>query len=114
MKRVFISTGFAERDPDEIKADYIRAINDLESHFKESIQIMNGTSQTYLTGLHNTFYDSSLPWSLKLTKFSKLIYDIGLSEFIYFCKGWEKYRGCQIEHQIAESYRIPIYYEYPS
>lgn len=30
---------------------------------------------------------------------------------IYFCKGWENYRGCKIEHTIATEYGIPIIYE---
>ena len=27
---------------------------------------------------------------------------------VYFCKGWSKTRGCQIEHQIAEKYNYEI------
>lgn len=30
---------------------------------------------------------------------------------VYFCKGWEKARGCKIEHEIAKAYGLVIIYE---
>ena len=30
---------------------------------------------------------------------------------VYFCKGWEKARGCKIEHEIAKAYDLAIIYE---
>lgn len=30
---------------------------------------------------------------------------------VYFCKGWEDARGCQIEHMTAENYGLDIIYE---
>ncbi len=27
---------------------------------------------------------------------------------VYFCKGWENYRGCKIEHEAAEAYGLKI------
>lgn len=30
---------------------------------------------------------------------------------VYFCKGWEKARGCRIEHDVAEAYGLTILYE---
>lgn len=29
----------------------------------------------------------------------------------YFCKGWEKTRGCKIEHDVAVAYGLDIIYE---
>jgi hypothetical protein len=29
----------------------------------------------------------------------------------YFTKGWDKARGCKVEHEIAKLYDIPIFYE---
>ena len=29
----------------------------------------------------------------------------------YFCKDWEKYRGCRIEHEVAKEYGLKILYE---
>lgn len=30
---------------------------------------------------------------------------------VYFCDGWEDYRGCRIEHDVAEEYGLDIIYE---
>lgn len=30
---------------------------------------------------------------------------------VYFCKGWEKARGCKIEHDAAVAYGLDIIYE---
>lgn len=30
---------------------------------------------------------------------------------IYFCRGWEERGGCRIEHEVAESYGLNIFYE---
>lgn len=31
---------------------------------------------------------------------------------VYFCKGWEKHRGCVIEHLCAIFYGLKTFYEY--
>lgn len=30
---------------------------------------------------------------------------------VYFAKGWEKARGCRIEHEVAKAYGVKIFYE---
>ena len=30
---------------------------------------------------------------------------------VYFCADWQKYRGCRIEHEIAEQYGLKIMYQ---
>lgn len=35
----------------------------------------------------------------------------GKTEAAYFCKGWEKARGCRIEHEAAKAYGLEIIYE---
>ena len=39
------------------------------------------------------------------------IYPRGISEAVYFCKGWENARGCKLEHAVAEAYGLTIIYE---
>lgn len=33
------------------------------------------------------------------------------ADFAYFLKGWEKYRGCQIEHECCKEYGVLIIYQ---
>lgn len=32
-------------------------------------------------------------------------------DLVYFCKGWEKNRGCRIEYQVAVEYGLKIFLE---
>ena len=36
---------------------------------------------------------------------------MSLCHAAYFCKGWEKARGCRIEHEAATAYGLTILYE---
>lgn len=36
---------------------------------------------------------------------------LAFANLCYFVKGWEKYRGCVIEHDICKTYNIAIYEE---
>lgn len=42
---------------------------------------------------------------------SQSIRYIGKVDALYFMKGWEKARGCKIEHQVAVDYGKKVYYE---
>lgn len=37
--------------------------------------------------------------------------NMSLCHAAYFCKGWEKARGCRIEHEAAKAYGLEIIYE---
>lgn len=36
---------------------------------------------------------------------------MSLCHAVYFCRGWEKARGCRIEHEAAKAYELEIIYE---
>lgn len=42
---------------------------------------------------------------------SKAIYEMSKCDYAYFARGWEKSRGCIIEHEIAEKYGLTILLE---
>lgn len=44
---------------------------------------------------------------------SKSIESIGKADALYFMSGWEKARGCIIEHAVAQMYCKEIFYEEP-
>lgn len=41
---------------------------------------------------------------------SKSIYYIGQVDIVIFMKGWEKARGCRIEHQVVVEYEKEVIY----
>ena len=42
---------------------------------------------------------------------SQSIRYIGKVDAVYFMKGWEKARGCKIEHEVAVEYGKKVFYE---
>lgn len=42
---------------------------------------------------------------------AKSLENMSLCHAAYFCKGWEKSRGCKIEHDAAIAYGLTIIYE---
>lgn len=42
---------------------------------------------------------------------AKSLENMSLCHVAYFCKGWEKARGCKIEHDAAIAYGLTIIYE---
>lgn len=42
---------------------------------------------------------------------AKSLENMSLCHAAYFCKGWEKARGCKIEHEAAVAYGLDILYE---
>lgn len=42
---------------------------------------------------------------------AKSLENMSLCHAVYFCKGWEKARGCRIEHEAAWNYGLNIIYE---
>ena len=43
---------------------------------------------------------------------AKSLENMSLCHAAYFCKGWEKARGCDIEHDAAVLYGLKVIYEY--
>lgn len=42
---------------------------------------------------------------------AKSLENMSLCHAVYFCKGWEKARGCKIEHETAVAYGLDVIYE---
>jgi hypothetical protein len=42
---------------------------------------------------------------------AKSLENMSLCHAAYFCKGWEKTRGCKIEHDAAVAYGLEVIYE---
>lgn len=42
---------------------------------------------------------------------AKSLENMSLCHAAYFCKGWEKTRGCRIEHEAACAYGLTVIYE---
>lgn len=95
---VFISVPMYGRTDDEVWEDIVKAFTKLQKIFLE-------TSQEELIVRHNfnAVGDSD---SGRLFYLGSAIQKMDHCDAVYFCKGWENAKGCQVEHYICELYGI--------
>lgn len=93
MKKLFISQPMRDKTDEQIEIERSRVITDVKKLFpNEKIAVIDsffdGESKTPLWYLGE---------SIKL---------LGKADFVYFCKDWDKYRGCCVEHECCVKYDI--------
>ena len=104
--KVFVSIPMNGKSNQEIEKTLTRAVSKLES--KGYIVINN-----YLFS-RDVLYDFASKKKVSPTPLyflGEALQDISFADCVYFCKGWEKARGCRIEHMAAEEYGKKILYE---
>lgn len=100
MKRVFISLGMRGKTDEEI----------LEIIYKAIVKVRNKIEDTDIWVI-DTFYTEFKPDLKPLEYLARSIQDLASADVVYFCKDWEEYRGCRIEHECAIQYEMNIIYE---
>lgn len=55
----------------------------------------------------NSFNENALNNSDPITELGKCISLMTSADFVIFCKGWDKSRGCRVEFEVAKQYGIP-------
>ena len=97
MIKVFISQPMKDKTDVQIKAERDKAIEDVKKQFKaDEVEILD----TFFEGAP---HDAKPLWFL-----AKALEILSTADVAYFCKDWEKYRGCKIEHRCAVDYGIQI------
>lgn len=101
-KKVMISQPMAGKTPEEIVDVRDKAIKYLEKSGFEVVDTYFPNDSKYLT----------------VDILSKPLFCLGKSlmymsycDAVYFCKGWDKTRGCILEHKAAEAYGLKMMYE---
>ena len=105
-KKVFISVPMRGRTEVEIFRDYKRAKAKLEEKGFLVVGVPMLSPQTFRDLLKQDGVIKGSVFFLGLA-----IEDMSYANAVYFCRGWNKARGCCIEHKIAEEYGIEILYE---
>lgn len=70
---------------------------------KEEVEETNEKARRHLERLGYVVAETYLSKSLSLETMAQC-------DVVYFCDGWEDYRGCRIEHDVAEEYGLDIIY----
>lgn len=105
-KKSMLSQPMAGKSDEEIRDTRDRAIDALESAGYEVVNTLF-TDEWYSRENMKKRGVVQIP----LCFLAKSIENMSLCHAAYFCKGWEKARGCRIEHEIAKAYGLEIIYE---
>lgn len=97
MKKVFISQLMNGRTDNEILQEREEALNNLKAIFNDdSIEVIDSFFQS-------APHDAKPLWFL-----GKSLELLANADIAYFCNGWDKGRGCKVEHLAAVLYDIPV------
>lgn len=95
MTNVFISVPMNGRTIEDVMADITQAFMDIP-------KLLPGEE---LNISHNA-YCSAPCGSGRLYYLGSAIRTMDAADVVYFCKGWENSKGCQVEHYVCELYGI--------
>lgn len=106
MKKAMLSQPMAGKTEAEIIATRERAIARLKEQGYEIINTLF-TDEWYSKEQMEARGVVQIP----LCFLAKSLENMSLCHAAYFCKGWEKARGCRIEHEAAINYGLDVIYE---
>lgn len=98
MKKLFISQPMRDKTNEEIKTEREKAIQSAKEMLGEDVEVIDSFFE-------DAPHDAKPLWFL-----SKSLELLSTADIAYFCKDWDKYRGCKIENTCATSYDIPVIY----
>ncbi len=104
--KAMISQPMAGKTPEEIVETRNRAIEFLE---KSGYEVVN-TLFTDVWYTESSMKDRGVV-NKPLCYLAKSLENMSLCDVAYFCKGWERARGCRIEHDVAKAYGLIVMYE---
>ena len=106
MKKAMLSQPMAGKSEEEIIATRDEAIKTLKEKDYEIINTLF-TDDWY----KKEQMESRGVVQIPLCFLAKSLENMSLCHAVYFCKGWDKTRGCKIEHDAAVAYGIEVIYE---
>lgn len=104
--KAMLSQSMAGKTDEEIIATREKAIKALEMQGYEIVNTLF-TDEWYSDKAMKERGVAQIP----LCFLAKSLENMSLCHAAYFCKGWEKARGCRIEHDAAVAYGLTIIYE---
>lgn len=94
--KVFISQPMRDKTDEEIKTEREKAVSIIKEKYNQDVEIIDSFFE-------NASHNAKPLWFLGRSL--ELLAD---ADVAYFCKDWELYRGCRIEHICAKEYGIDV------
>ena len=106
IKKAMLSQPMAGKSEEEIVATREKAVNVLQN---SGYKVVNTwfTDEWYGKDAMTERGVVNVP----LCFLAKSLESMSLCDAAYFCRGWEKARGCKIEYDVATAYGVEILYE---
>ena len=106
MKKAMLSQPMAGKTEEEIVATRDRAIKVLEDRGYEVVNTLFADEWYSKENMEERGVVN-----IPLCFLAKSLEKMSLCHTVYFCKGWEKTRGCNLEHDAAVAYGLEVIYE---
>lgn len=94
--KVFISQPMRDKTDEQIKEERAKAVSRIKEKYNEDVEIID------------SFFENAPHNAKPLWFLGKSLELLANADVAYFCKDWEKYRGCKIEHTCAKEYGIKL------
>lgn len=104
--KVMLSQPMAGKTDEEIIATREKAIKALEARGYEIVNTLF-TDEWY----NRENMEKRGVVQIPLCFLTKSLENMSLCHAVYFCKGWERARGCRLEHDAAVAYGLTVIYE---
>ena len=89
-----------DKTNDEIERERQAAIQSIKEKYGDDVEVIDSFFK-------DAPHDAKPLWFL-----GKSLELLAGADIAFFCKGWEKYRGCRIENQCAIEYGITVIEDY--
>lgn len=94
--KVFISQPMRDKTDEQIKEERAKAVSRIKEKYNQDVEIID------------SFFENAPHNAKPLWFLGKSLELLANADIAYFCKDWEKYRGCKIEHTCAKEYGIKL------
>ena len=111
MFKIFISQPMSGLSIEEIKSVRDRAIMDISNMTIAKPGTLELVDDEDIEFIDNLQEDKDPETTTHLQYLSEDVRLLDTADLVYFCIGWEKSRGCNIEYQICREYNIPMMFE---
>lgn len=98
--KLFISQPMRDKTNEEIERERQAAIQSIKEKYGDDVEVIDSFFK-------DAPHDAKPLWFL-----GKSLELLAGADIAFFCKGWEKYRGCRIENQCAIEYGITVIEDY--
>ena len=78
---------------------------------EERAELVKRLKEEGIEVLDTVFEDAPSDEDIAIYMLSQSIKYIGKADALLFMKGWEKARGCKIEHEVAVEYGKQVFYD---